>query len=86
MAQTVDINLNLDTDVKEAMEAACAEMGLSMSDAFTIFAKKIALEHRFPFDISVDPFFSEQNMIRLRKSIVQMESSIGIASKENSDE
>lgn len=40
MAQTVNVNFKLDADVKRDMERACADMGLSMSAAFTIFAKK----------------------------------------------
>lgn len=62
MAQTVNVNFRLDEDVKKNMEQACAEMGLSMSAAFTIFAKKVGREKRIPFEISVDPFYSESNM------------------------
>ena len=39
MAHTVNVNFKLDEDVKKRMERACAEMGLSMSAAFTMFAK-----------------------------------------------
>lgn len=42
MAQTVSVNFKLDAEVKKAMEKVCKEMGLSMSAAFTIFAKKLA--------------------------------------------
>lgn len=77
MAQTVNVNFKLDADVKKSMESACAEMGLSMSAAFTIFAKKVARERRIPFEISADPFYSAENMLRLRKSIAQMEASGG---------
>ena len=41
MAHTVNVNFKLDEDVKKRMERACAEMGLSMSAAFTMFAKKV---------------------------------------------
>ena len=73
MAQTVSVNFKLDAEVKKAMEKVCKEMGLSMSAAFTIFAKKVGKEHRIPFEISADPFYSEQNIARLKKSIEQME-------------
>lgn len=43
--------------------------GLTMSAAFTIFAKKVARKYRIPFEVSAGPFYSEQNMARLRKSI-----------------
>ena len=42
MAHTVNVNFKLDEDVKKRMERACTEMGLSMSAAFTMFAKKSA--------------------------------------------
>jgi DNA-damage-inducible protein J len=45
-----------------------------MTTAFTIFAKKMSRERRIPFDVSVDPFYSEANMSRLRKAIADVES------------
>lgn len=61
MAQTVNVNFKLDSDVKKSMEQACADMGLSMSAAFTIFAKKVGRERRIPFEISADPYYSEND-------------------------
>ena len=46
MANTVNVNFKMDADVKKRMERACSEMGLSMSAAFTIFAKKVGREYR----------------------------------------
>lgn len=68
-ANTVNVNFRLDADVKKAMEAVCDELGLSMSAAFTIFAKKVSRERRIPFEVSADPFYSESNM-RYLKNIV----------------
>jgi len=65
MSQTVNVNFKLDADVKKSMEKACAEMGLSMSAAFTIFAKKVGRERRIPFEVSADPFYSESNIRHL---------------------
>ncbi len=62
MGQAVNVNFKLDADVKKSMEQACSDMGLSMSAAFTIFAKKVGRERRIPFEISADPFFSESNI------------------------
>lgn len=70
MAQTVNVNFKLDADVKKKMEWACSEMGLSMSAAFTIFAKKVGRECRIPFEVSADPFYSESN-IRYLENIMQ---------------
>ncbi len=62
MAQTVNVNFKLDAEVKKSMERACADMGLSMSAAFTIFAKKVGRERRIPFEVFADPFFPERNL------------------------
>jgi DNA-damage-inducible protein J len=70
MAQAVNVNFKLDEDVKKSMEQVCSELGLSMSAAFTIFAKKVGREKRIPFEVSVDPFYTESN-IRYLERIVQ---------------
>lgn len=62
MTQTVNVNFRMDAELKKGMEQVCSELGMSMTTAFTIFAKKVNREKRIPFDISVDPFYSEQNM------------------------
>ena len=48
-----------------------------MTTAITMLAKKMTREKRLPFDVSIDPFYSDENMARLRKSIAQMESTGG---------
>ena len=70
MANTVNVNFKKDADVKKRMERACSEMGLSMSAAFTIFAKKVGREYRIPFEVSADPFYSESNL-RYLEGVVQ---------------
>lgn len=69
MAQTVNVNFRLDEEVKKSMEQVCADLGLSMSSAFTIFAKKVSREKRIPFDVSIDPFYSESNIRHLEKKM-----------------
>ena len=66
MAQVM-VNFRMDEDLKKRMEHACAEMGLSMTTAFTIFARKVANEQRIPFEVSVDHFYSQSNMEYLKK-------------------
>lgn len=67
MARAVNVNFKLDEDVKKSMEQACNELGLSMSAAFSIFARKVGREKRIPFDVSVDPFYSESNIRYLER-------------------
>ena len=66
MANAVNVNFRMDPDLKRNMEEVCAEMGLSMTTAFTIFAKKVS---RIPFEVSADPFYSESNINHLRQIV-----------------
>lgn len=71
MAETTLVNIRMDVELKKNMEKVCEELGMNMTTAFTIFAKKMAREHRIPFEVSYDPFYSESNLAALRKSIEQ---------------
>ena len=62
MSNAVNINFRMDAELKKSMEKLCDELGMSMTTAFTIFAKKMTREHRIPFEVSADPFYSESNM------------------------
>ena len=73
MAQTL-VNFRMDEELKKNMESICQELGMSMTTAFTIFAKKMTREKRIPFEVSVDPFYSESNMNHLKKVISEIES------------
>ena len=77
MAQTM-VNFRMDEDLKKNMEEICKDLGLSMTTAFTIFAKKMTREKRIPFDVSVDPFFSESNMTHLRRGVEALNAGKGI--------
>ena len=48
-----------------------------MSAAFSIFARKVGREKRIPFEVSVDPFYSEENMARLKKAIQDLNAGKG---------
>ena len=71
MAQTL-INFRIDKTTKKQMEKICNELGITMSTAFNIFAKKMIREKRIPFDVSIDPFYSKSNIEAIEKSIEQL--------------
>lgn len=79
MRQTVNVNFKLDSDVKKGMESACSDMGLSMSAAFTIFAKTVSRERRIPFEVTADPFYSRENLAHLEKSAKELREGKGTA-------
>lgn len=72
MSQTL-LNIRIDEDLKKNMEQTCKELGLNMSTAFIIFAKKMTREKRIPFEVSIDPFYSDSNMSYLRSVISDIE-------------
>ena len=73
MAQVL-VNFRMDKEDKIGMEEVCKELGMSMTTAFTIFAKKMKRETRIPFDVSIDPFYSDGNQEYLKKVIDDIDS------------
>ena len=68
------VNFRMDEELKQSMEQICQELGMNMTTAFTVFAKKMTREKRIPFEVSVDPFYSDANMNYLKKVISEIES------------
>ncbi len=71
------VTVRMDPELKRSMEQVCQELGLSMSTAFTIFAKKMAREHRIPFEVSADPFYSPANLAHLRRAVAALDAGLG---------
>ena len=76
------ISFRINKDIKESMEQTCKDMGLTMTSAFTVFAKKVADEQKIPFEISAKkstPVFIEDiNREQLENKLLK-----GIESIEN---
>ena len=71
MSQTL-VNFRIDEKTKKEMEKICDELGITMTTALNIFIKKMIRERRIPFDVSVDPFYSESNIKAIKESIEQL--------------
>ncbi len=71
MAQAV-ISFRVDETLKKRMEDTCKNMGLSMTAAFTLFATKVTREQRIPFEITADPFYSDEHMNMLSERVDDM--------------
>lgn len=76
MSQTT-VSVRMDDALKKDFDSVCNELGLSMTTAITMLAKKMTREKRLPFEVSIDPFYSDKNIERLRESITQMEATGG---------
>ncbi|MBO5123818.1 MAG: type II toxin-antitoxin system RelB/DinJ family antitoxin [Spirochaetaceae bacterium] len=77
MGQTL-VNIRMDEDLKKSMESICQELGMNLTTAFTIFARKVSREKRIPFEVSVDPFYSESNLSHLRRGIAALNAGKGL--------
>ena len=61
------ISLRVDDDVKRNAERTLTDIGLSMSTL-----KKVARENRIPFELSADPFYSQENMDELERRVANV--------------
>ena len=77
MAQTL-VNIRMDEELKKNMEQTCQELGMNMTTAITIFAKKMTREKRIPFEVSVDPFYTESIMAHLRRGVEALNAGKGV--------
>lgn len=66
------VNFRVDDNIKAKAENACAAMGLTMTSAINIFLAKVANERRIPFEVSADPFYSEEHIAILEKRAADM--------------
>ncbi len=67
MAQTTQVSFRIDEDLKRSAERELDDMGLTLSAAITVFLKKVSREHRLPFEVTSDPFYSESNLRHLER-------------------
>lgn len=72
MAQTT-VSIRMDAQLKKDFDYVCNELGMNMSTAMNIFAKKMTREHRIPFEVSCDPFYSDENLQAIAESKSQIE-------------
>ena len=67
------ISMRVDDEIKRKAESACEQLGMNLTTAINIYLIKLGNEKRIPFEVAVDPFYSDENMARLRKSISQLQ-------------
>ena len=72
MADTINVTIRLDREVKENAERMFNDFGMNLSTAFNIFARQALRQGKIPFEI-YDPFYNEKNQIRLARSIADAE-------------
>jgi len=71
MAETTNLNIRMDKELKERADVFFGEMGMNMTTAINVFIRQSLREGKIPFEISLsqDPFYSASNMAVLRRSV-----------------
>ena len=72
MAETINVTIRLDKEVKESAEMMFRDFGMNLSTAFNIFVRQALRQGRIPFEIN-DPFYSEKNQAELSRRIAEVE-------------
>jgi DNA-damage-inducible protein J len=73
VAETVNVTIRLDREIKERAETLFSDLGMNLSTAFNIFARQSLRQGKIPFEI-YDPFYGEKNQAELRRRIEEVES------------
>ena len=79
MANTINVNIRVDEELKKQSEALLAEMGLNMTTAVNIFLRQVVRTGKIPFEITAkqDDFYNPTNLKVLRKAIDGLEKGLG---------
>ena len=73
MSKTINLNISMDTELKEQAEAVFSEMGMNITTAFNIFVRQTIRQGKIPFEIYTDPFYSESNTVAIDEAARQIE-------------
>ncbi len=63
------MSIRVDENDKRRFDDFCNQTGLNASVAVNMYIKAVLKDNRIPFEITADPFYSRENMNRLKKRI-----------------
>lgn len=72
------VSIRVDDEVKRNAEATLNAIGIPMSTAVNVFLKAVAREHRIPFELNADPFYSDSNMRHIKRGIEALDAGKGV--------
>lgn len=80
MAQTINVNIRMDEELKKQAEKLFADLGLNMTTAINVFIRQSVNYGGIPFEIvRRGDFYSDYNQQILKKSIEQLKAGKGKA-------
>jgi DNA-damage-inducible protein J len=59
------INVKIDDDVKAQADKLFNQLGLNLTTAINIFIQQSIYQRGLPFEVKLDPFYSDSNMAHL---------------------
>ena len=77
-----NVNIRVDDSVKKNAEAIFSELGLSMSTATNIFYRHVIRTGGVPFELKLDPFWSEANLAHLVRAAADMDAGRNVSEHE----
>lgn len=72
------VSVRVDDEVKRNAEATLNAIGIPMSTAVNVFLKAVAREHRIPFELNADSFYSDSNMRHIKRGIEALDAGKGV--------
>jgi len=79
MAQTINVNIRMDEELKKEAEKLFTELGMNMTTAFNVFVRQAVRTGGIPFEVTTrkDDFDNEYNQMILRQSIARLKNGKG---------
>ena len=56
------LSAKVDSNNKKEFEQFCEDTGMNVSVCINMFVKEVLRNHKLPFEVASDPFYSESNM------------------------
>ena len=67
------LTLEIDSTLKSELEHVCRRLGMNISTAFAIFARKFVREQSIPDEVSDDMFYSPSNIAYLENVTAEID-------------
>ena len=66
------LSARVDSENKKAFEQFCEDTGMNVSVCINMFVVNVLRNHRLPFVVTTDPFYSQDHLDMLEKRITDM--------------
>ncbi|WP_303963855.1 type II toxin-antitoxin system RelB/DinJ family antitoxin [Succinatimonas hippei] len=78
MSDTCNLQIRVDSTLRNEAQTVLAGMGMDVSTAVRIFLRQVVTDRSLPFRPSLDPFYNPANVAHLRKVLDDVRDGRGI--------